>query len=107
MIIEQELIHQQDGTIYVPFSDVPILESPTSSSDQNLYVPFEEFSLNESYKEHKCQYCKKPDYHANCHAHEKWCPLSCHDENPIPIGSNFLILSLYLIIFTLFKKFRK
>lgn len=55
---------------------------------------------------HKCEYCGKPDYHANCHAHKKWCPYYCgdDDENPLPLGDDVLILGSILLIYIIFKK---
>ena len=52
----------------------------------------------------KCEYCGKPNMNANCHAHEKWCPYSCDNQNNVPIGDALLPLSVIIILYTIFKK---
>lgn len=64
--------------------------------------------FNESFyqqqKVHKCEYCGKPNIHANCHTHESWCPYSCDYQNNAPIGDALLPLSIIIILYTIFKK---
>lgn len=52
---------------------------------------------------HKCEYCGKPAYNSNCHAHQQWCPLYCKEEKPKPQGSlplgNGLELYFLIIIY--------
>ena len=42
--------------------------------------------------------------HANCHAHKSWCPYSCNYQNNIPIEDALLPLSIFIILYTIFKK---
>lgn len=50
------------------------------------YKPFDQVEPFQQYQanEHRCEYCGKPDYHADCHAHKDWCPYYCGNE---PIGN--------------------
>lgn len=42
--------------------------------------------------------------HANCHAHEDWCPYSCNYQNNLPVGNELLSLSIFIILYTIIKK---
>ena len=111
-----ELVQQNDGTTYVPFSDGIILRSEgyevisqnETYSGETYTDYYESFFNGDTQKSHKCQYCGKPDYHANCHGHEKWCPIYCGDDkNSLPLGNDFLILTTIILVYALIKKFKK
>lgn len=69
----------------------------------DTYVPFHTGWAIEEYKSNKCEYCGKPAQHANCHAHEKWCPYSC-DYNNVSVGSE-LTLAWIAIAYIVVKRF--
>ena len=75
------------------------------------YKPFEGGMPYQVYEkqEHKCEYCGKPDYHANCHAHKDWCPYYCGGE-PIgsaPLGGGLAILITIAFAYYAYKLFAK
>lgn len=67
------------------------------------YVPFQTGWVIEAYGANKCEYCGKPTQHANCHAHEKWCPYSCGYNN-VSVGSELSLLWLAMA-YVVVKKF--
>lgn len=77
------------------------------------YAPFEDGIILESQgyyqvkDKQKCEYCGRPAQHADCHAHQKWCPYYCGNNNGVPVGSEFTLLIgvfIYLIIKKLWKE---
>lgn len=111
-MITTDLTQKNDGTTYVPFSDGIIYQTqgyyvtPNYTVEQNDFnTQFIEsfFNGDNERKLHKCEYCGKPDYHANCHGHEKWCPKYC-GGNELSLGSDIFILSGLIIVYTLYKK---
>ena len=69
----------------------------------DTYVPFQTGWTVDEYKSNKCEYCGKPAQHANCHAHEKWCPYSCSYSN-VSVGSE-LVLAWIAIAYIVVKRF--
>ena len=71
----------------------------------DTYVPFQTGWTIEEYRANKCEYCGKPAQHANCHAHEKWCPYSC-DYSNVPAGSEIAIIPI-LFVYLFYKVYNK
>ena len=71
----------------------------------DTYVPFQTGWAIETYGVQRCEYCGKPAKHANCHAHEKWCPYSCNQSN-VPVGSEFTIIPI-LFVYLFYKIYNK
>lgn len=114
--MNSEFTQQNDGTTYVPFSDGIIFQTQgyevinqNKFKEEDTYTDYyDSFFRGDTQKNHKCQYCGKPDYHANCRGHERWCPIYCGDDVPgLPLGNDFFILGTILLIYTLVKKFKK
>jgi hypothetical protein len=108
-----DIVQQNDGTTYVPFSDGITLQSQgyeivnqNDFNSDNTYTDYyDSFFNGDTQKNHKCEYCGKPDYHANCHAHKKWCPLYCGGDTPpsLPIGDELIPFLIILGIYSIFK----
>lgn len=71
----------------------------------DTYIPFQTGWIIEEYRANKCEYCGKPAQHANCHAHEKWCPYSC-GYNSVPVGSEIAIIPI-LFVYLFYKAYNK
>ena len=69
----------------------------------DTYVPFQTGWTIEEYRAKRCEYCGKPAQHANCHAHEKWCPYSCGYNN-VSVGSELALVWL-TIAYVVVKRF--
>jgi len=111
-MITTDITQQNDGTTYVPFSDGIIYQTqgyyinPDSTIYKNEGQIFKTSSFNgDVNKKHKCEYCGKPDYHADCHAHKTWCPYYCGGHsNTLSLNGDVFILSVMIILYTLYKK---
>ena len=73
-------------------------------NNNEKYIPFEDGLIGEAQGFHrveKCEYCGKAPVHANCHAHESWCPYYCKEPVSVPVGSEWtllLLIPIYVII---------
>lgn len=95
-----------EESTYVSFQDGLLISPPYNINEEVVnYKPFEEVKFDDR-GQPKCEYCGKPAQHANCHAHEHWCPYYC-DPNPMSLNGEVIILSVIVLFYTIYKQFKK
>ncbi len=76
--------------------------------EENTYTPFQDnYQIVALGQLSKCEYCGKPNMHANCHAHARNCPYYCGNINNAPIGDGLGILIALAFAYLSYKIFTK
>lgn len=104
IFISNVLLIKSQNSEYIPF------ETQQTQYNQE-YVPFSDgitYTLsNNKPDKNRCEYCGA-NMNADCHAHAKWCPYHCDDEdcNPVPLDfdiSAFIFMLSLLGIYSIYK----